>query len=44
MAMVPLRQEIQRAGVDVRKPTRDAVGQLVEYLAQAESKFRATGT
>ena len=44
MAMVLVRQGIQRAGVDVRKPTRDGVAKLAEYLAQVGSEFRATGT
>jgi len=44
MAMVLVRQGIQRAGVDVRKPTRGGVAKLAEYLAQVGSEFRATGT
>src|SRR3990170_1691848 len=43
MAMILVRQEIQRAGVDVRKPTRDGVARFVEYLAQAEAEFRDAG-
>jgi len=43
MAMVLVRQEIQRAGVDVRKPTRAGIARFVEYLAQAESEFRDAG-
>jgi len=35
MAMVLVRQEIQRAGVDVRKPTRPGIARFVEYLAEA---------
>ena len=44
MAMVLVRQEIQRAGVDVRRPTRPGIARFVEYLAQAESQFATTET
>jgi len=33
-------QELVRAGVDVRKPSRDGLMKAVEYLAEAESAFR----
>src|SRR3989304_5144168 len=40
MAMVLVRQEIQRAGAAARKPTRAGIARFVDYLAQAESEFR----
>ena len=40
MAMTVLRQEVLRAGVDVRSPTREGIRKLVEYLAEAETEFK----
>ncbi len=39
-AMLILRQEIARAGVDINNPTREGVFRTVEYLAEAESEFK----
>jgi small GTP-binding protein len=36
LAMMILRQEVVRAGVDVRTPTREGILRTVEYLAEAE--------
>jgi small GTP-binding protein len=40
MAMLILRQEISRAGVDINDPTKEGVFRAVEYLAEAESEFK----
>ncbi|MCK4949805.1 MAG: GTP-binding protein [Thermoplasmata archaeon] len=39
-AMLILRQEIARAGVDINDPTREGIFRTVEYLAEAESEFK----
>jgi small GTP-binding protein len=39
-AMSIVTGELVRAGVDVRKPSREALLRAVEYLAEAESAFR----
>lgn len=39
-AMPIVRQQIQRAGVDVRAPSVQGLSLAVEYLAEAESAFR----
>ncbi|MCK4443964.1 MAG: GTP-binding protein [Thermoplasmata archaeon] len=39
VAMVILRQEIARAGIDIRKPTKEGIIKAVEYLAEAELEF-----
>lgn len=39
-AMAIVTQELVRAGVDVRKPSREGLMKAVEYLAEAESAFR----
>ena len=39
LAMLILRQELARAGVDVNEPTHYAIHRAVEYLAEAESEF-----
>ncbi len=39
-AMPIVRQQIQRAGVDVRSPSVQGLSLAVEYLAEAESAFR----
>lgn len=38
-AMMFLRQEVLRAGVDVRDPSPKGIARVVEYLAEAESEF-----
>ena len=40
LAMPILRQEIIRAGIDVRNPSKEGVLKVVEYLAEAESEFK----
>jgi small GTP-binding protein len=40
MAMLILRQEIARAGIDIRSPSKEGVSIFVEYLAEAESEFK----
>lgn len=39
VAMVILRQETTRAGVDIQKPAKEALIRAVEYLAEAELDF-----
>lgn len=39
-AMPIIRQQLTRAGVDVKAPTREGLRLAVEYLAEAESSFR----
>ncbi len=39
IAMVILRQEIARAGIDIRKPTKEGIIKAVEFLAEAELDF-----
>lgn len=39
MAMIILRQEIARAGIDIDNPTKDGILKCVEYLAEAEYEF-----
>ena len=39
LAMVALRQEIIRAGIDVRTPTREGLLRLIDYLAETESEY-----
>ncbi len=39
LAMCMLRQEITRAGLDVRNPTREGLLRVIEYLAEAETEF-----
>ena len=40
MAMIILRQEIARASVDVRSPTKEGLLKVVEYLAEAENEYK----
>jgi small GTP-binding protein len=40
MAMVILRQEIARAGIDINNPMKERVFKAVEYLAEAENEFK----
>lgn len=39
LAMPILRQEIARAGVDIRSPFKEGIPKLIEYLAEAETEF-----
>ncbi len=39
MAMIILRQEIVRAGIDISNPTKEGILKAVEYLAEAEYEF-----
>src|SRR5438046_784173 len=39
-AMPIVRQQLMKAGVDVRAPTREGLRLAVDYLAEAESSFR----
>src|SRR5437773_116280 len=39
-AMPIVRQQLMKAGVDVRAPTREGLRLAVDYLAEAESAFR----
>ena len=39
-AMLILRQEISRAGVDINSPTREGILGVAEFLAEAESEFK----
>ncbi|UCG70639.1 MAG: GTP-binding protein [Thermoplasmata archaeon] len=39
LAMPILRQEIARAGVDVRSPFKEGIRKLIEYLAEAMTEF-----
>jgi small GTP-binding protein len=40
LAMLILRQEIARAGIDIRSPSKEGLLMFVEYLAEAESEFK----
>jgi len=40
MAMLILRQELLRAGVDVNNPKKEGIFRAVEYLAEAENEFK----
>jgi small GTP-binding protein len=40
VAMSIVTQEVVRAGLDVRKPSREGLIKAVEYLAEAESAFK----
>ncbi|HEV8594261.1 MAG TPA: Rab family GTPase [Thermoplasmata archaeon] len=42
-AMVILRQEVARAGLNINDPTREGIRRVVEYLAEAETEFRDEG-
>ncbi len=42
-AMPIVRQQVTRAGVDVKAPTREGLRLAVDYLAEAESSFRNAG-
>lgn len=39
LVMPILRQEIARAGIDIRSPSREGILKFVEYLAEAEAEF-----
>jgi small GTP-binding protein len=38
-AMPILREEINRAGIDIRSPSKGGILKLIEYLAEAETEF-----
>lgn len=40
MAMVILRQEIVRASIDIRNPTKEGILRAVEYLAEVETELK----
>jgi small GTP-binding protein len=40
LAMPILRQEVARAGIDIRSPSKEGILKLVEYLAEAETEFQ----
>jgi small GTP-binding protein len=40
IAMSLLRQEIIRAGIDIRSPSKEGLLKLVEYLAEAQSEYK----
>ncbi len=39
-AMLILRQEVARAGLNINNPTKDGILKAVEYLAEAENEFK----
>jgi small GTP-binding protein len=40
IAMSLLRQEIVRAGIDIRSPSKEGLLKLIEYLAEAQSEYK----
>jgi small GTP-binding protein len=38
-AMPILREEINRAGIDIRSPSKGGILKIIEYIAEAESEF-----
>jgi small GTP-binding protein len=44
VAMSLLRQEIVRAGIDIRSPSKEGLLKVVEYLAEAASEFQNEDT
>ncbi|MEE9151064.1 MAG: Rab family GTPase [Thermoplasmata archaeon] len=40
VAMTLLRQELYRAGIDIRSPSKEGLLKAVEYLAEAESEYK----
>ncbi len=40
LAMPILRQEVARAGIDIRSPSKEGILKLLEYLAEAETEFK----
>ncbi len=44
LAVLLLRQEIVRAGLDVTKPSREGLLKVVEYLGEAEYEFKEEKT
>jgi len=44
VAMLILRQEFARAGLDVNKPTKESILKVVEYLAEAETELKSEET
>jgi len=43
-AMIILRQELIRAGVDVRDPAKESILRVVDYLAEAETDYKDEAT
>jgi len=43
-AMPILREEINRAGIDIRSPSKGGILKLIDYLAEAESEFHKEKT
>jgi small GTP-binding protein len=39
LAMLIIRQEIARAGIDIRSPAKEGIFKFIEYLAEAETEF-----
>ncbi len=44
LAMTLLRQELYRAGIDIRSPSKEGLLKAVEYLAEAEAEFKEDKT
>jgi small GTP-binding protein len=44
LVMPILRQEIARAGIDIRNPSKEGIFKLIEYLAEAEAEFKDVKT
>ncbi len=40
LAMPILREEINRAGIDIRSPSKGGILKLIDYLVEAESEFQ----
>ena len=40
LVMPILRQEIARAGIDIRSPSKEGILKLIEYLAETEAEFK----
>lgn len=40
LVMPILRQEIARAGIDIRSPSKEGILKLIEYLGEAETEFK----
>ena len=44
LVMPILRQEIARAGIDIRSPSKEGILKLIEYLGEAETEFKDSKT
>ncbi|UCE37633.1 MAG: hypothetical protein JSW00_19670 [Thermoplasmata archaeon] len=44
LAMLMLRQEIIRAGMDINHPSKESLVRLVEFLADAETEYKDNKT